>query len=396
MKRVLVLLILCMTSRTEFAEDSLRQYLESQVRYWGIARTVTPEDMDHLVDLKRLADSPGLAQEERTKAYSDLFHFTQKLRGIPEGRVPASLAAAYWSPGQSSIPPAYGSAKPGRFPDVQKTGSGKIPVILIPDIGVDASVFESFILRNKTRYHFYSVTLPGFGESNPPARNTTLNFEKLSWWNNAMTALINLIQQEHIDRPFVLGHQAGSYLAMRIALEHPDRIRGAIVLNGLLFATFPGMPERATIEERVRYVNSLTPIELFPIPSSESFFRVMMQSCSWYCKKKERQEFIIRLMSRQKPWVWWNYFAELATTDLSVQMKTLKAPMLVLPSIYDKESAGYQQSKVTMDQWDPLDHANSNLPIAVVRMEDCRSYATEDQPAKLDESIQRWIAALQK
>src|ERR1041385_3878155 len=88
-----------------FAADPLRAYIEAQTRYWGIQEKITPEQMNQLVDLKQKADQPDLSQEQRTKAYTDLFQFVQKLRGKPEGRVPGALAASYWTAGVSPIPP---------------------------------------------------------------------------------------------------------------------------------------------------------------------------------------------------------------------------------------------------------------------------------------------------
>src|SRR5262249_17808238 len=142
-----------------------------------------------------------LSQEQRTNAYTDLFHFVQKLRGIPEGRVPGALAANYWTAGVSPIPPALHSSKPEQLGNFVKKGTGKIPMILIPDIGADASVFESFMKRNQSQFTFYAVTLPGFGGTNPPARPEKMDFGARQWWNNATMAVQHFISQQKIKRP---------------------------------------------------------------------------------------------------------------------------------------------------------------------------------------------------
>jgi len=390
MKRFFLMFLFCLVNYSAFAADPLRDYLQEQTRYWGVEKTMSTADLDMLVELKRKADLPGLNQEERTKAYTDLFHFVQKLRGIPEGRVPGAMAAMYWSDGASFMPPALPSAKPRQLGNFKKRGSGKVPMILIPDIGSDWSVFDSFMQRNQTQFTFYALTLPGFSGTNPPPRPERLDFGKMKWWNNAADAVLDLMAREKMDRPVILGHQAGAYIAMKLALQHPERIRGAIVLNGLLSAVIPGMPQNATISERVSFVNRLAPAELFPYPTPEKYFQVMMQNASWFCKNKERQEYIARLMTVGAARVWWNYFAELATTDLTAEIKNLKVPMLVLPSIHDHDSPGFESSRVTLDQWASLEPSKGSLPITIVRMEDCRAYATEDQPAKLDEVIRQW------
>jgi len=378
-----------------FAADPLRAYIEAQTRYWGIQEKITPEQMNQLVDLKQKADQPDLSQEQRTKAYTDLFQFVQKLRGKPEGRVPGALAASYWTAGVSPIPPALHFSQPGQLGNFVKKGTGKIPVILIPDIGADASVFESFMKRNQSQFTFYAVTLPGFGGTNPPPRLEKLDFGARQWWHNAMMAVQHFISEQKIKRPVLLGHQAGAYLAMRFALDNPENVRGVIVLNGLLYAPLPGIAPGATQDDRVRVVNSFLPAELFPYPSPSHYLEIMRQNSAWFCKDKERQEFYTRLVTRSQPVVWWNYFAELATTDLTADIKTLKVPMLVLPSVWDKDSPGFQtQTKIELDQWTPVDQSKSSLPITVQPIEDCRAYATEDQPQKLDEAITKWTAQL--
>ena len=395
MLRDLILLFLLLFAGEVISADALRDYLEAQTRYWGIHEAMTATDMDKLVELKQKADRAGLTTEERTKAYEDLFQFVQKLRAIPIGKVPSAMAAGFWSEEQSRIPSPNHVAKPGELANFTKRGTGSISMILIPDLGGDWSVFDSYMQRNQERFTLYAVTLPGFGGSAPPVRPEKLDFAKREWWNNAEAAILRLMAEQKINRPYILGHQAGAYLAMRLALNRPQLVRGAIVLNGLLYAPVAGIPQNATASERARIVNSWTPVELFPNPSESMYRGFMLQFSAWNCKNKQRQESLAVLAAKSGSHAWWNYFAELATTDLSAEIKAVKLPMLVLPSIHDPESPGFETSKVTLEQWKGLDHSTSSLPITVVPIEDCRGYATEDQPAKLDAAIRNWTAKSQ-
>jgi hypothetical protein len=102
----------------------------------------------------------------------------------------------------------------------------------------------------------------------------------------------------------------------------------------------------------------------------------------------------VQIIGNSTSHTWWNYYAELMTTDLSDQMKSSKVPMLVLPSIHDKESPGNSSSQMTVEQWKDFAKANPSAPIQITLMEDSRSYATEDQPEKLDQVISAWLAQL--
>ena len=395
MKRNFVAVLILIFSITVFASDQLRDYMAAQTKYWGIDQTISKDDFNRLVDLKQKADVPGLTNEQRTQAYTDLFQFVQKVRGLSEGKVPAAMAASNWTEGVSPIPTLTISAKPNQLGNFQKKGTGKTPMILIPDLGADWTVYDSFMHRNNSQFTFYAITLPGFGGTAPPPSRNKLDFGAMKWWNNAEAAILDLINKQKIDHPFILGHQAGSYLAMKLAIEKPQLVRGAIVLNGLLYAEIPGIEKTATHEQRAAIANSWTPVELFPTPSQQRYRSFIEQGQAWFCKDKAQQAKFAELASKDKAATWWNYFGELATTNLTNDMKSLKVPMLVLPSVHDSESPGFQNNKVALDQWSPLDHSASSLPITVLRMEDCRGYATEDQPQKLDEVVRNWTSKLQ-
>ena len=375
------------------AADPLNEYLKAQTRYWGIEKTITEEDFNQLVGFKRRAEASGLSQEERSKAYSDLFQFVQKLRGVPQGRVPADMAASYWGPGQPAVPPIENVTKPRELGSFEKKGKGSIPMVLIPDIGADSSVFHSFMARHQNEFTFYAVTLPGFGGTSPPAAGTKLDFGKQGWWDNATAALLHFIEQENIHKPVLFGHQAGAYAAAKIALQYPEKVQGVIVLNGLLYAPVPGISAEASIAERTKIVNGWTPVELFPYPTQDQYQAMMLQRGEWFCKDKKRQSELAKMMARTTTRTWWNYFAELATTDLRNDINRLKVPMLVLPSIHDSASPGVETSKVALAQWTPLEQSKSSLPITVIPLENSRAYAMDDQPEKLGEAIRNWIRA---
>jgi len=394
MKRNLVAVVILLISAAGFGADQLRDYMKAQTKYWGIDQTISKEDFDKLVDLKQKADLPGLTTEQRTQAYTDLFQFVQKVRGFPQGKVPSAMAASNWVEGLSPLPSPTMSAKPGQLGNFKKQGTGKIPMILIPDLGADWTVYDSFMQRNNSQFTFYAVTLPGFGGTPTPPSREKLDFGSMKWWNNAETALLDFIAQQKIDHPILLGHQAGSYLAMKLAIEKPQLVRGAIVLNGLLYAELPGLEKTATHEQRIAIANSWTPVELFPTTSQERYRSFIEQGQAAFCKNKEHQAKFSELASKDKPSTWWNYFAELATTNLSDEIKTLKVPMLVIPSVHDSESPSFTNNQIALNQWSPLDHSVSSLPITVVRMEDCRMYATDDQPQKLDDAIRSWTSKL--
>src|SRR5687768_1241532 len=164
MKRTLAVIALLFIGVLGFGDDQLRSFLKEQVRYWGIEEKVSDADLNKLVELKQKTDQPELSKVERTKAYDELFHFVQKLRGLPQTSVPSAMAVSFWNrqPVSNPVP-----AKHRELGAIKNKGTGGIPMILIPDLAADWTVFDSYMEWNRSHFTFFAVTLPGFGGTAP-------------------------------------------------------------------------------------------------------------------------------------------------------------------------------------------------------------------------------------
>src|SRR5262249_52253350 len=153
----------------------------------------------------------------------------------------------------SGAKPSRGSTPLGSLGAVEKRGRGPIPMILIADIRTDWSLYRSFMERNADRYTMYAVTLPGYGGAPAPPRPEKLDLKATPWWDGAEKGVISLIEKNRLDKPVVVGMATSCFLATRLAVNHPDKIRAAVVIDGNIYATFrslanPDYP--ATLEER--------------------------------------------------------------------------------------------------------------------------------------------------
>lgn len=374
------------TSRSSSNRELIVQVIESL----GLAGKVSQEDIVQLTDLKTRAESSTLNEQERLRAYMSLFTQMSRLEsGNSQQAFLDGMAkiAVSWSPGiqkkQELIPP-------GQLAFVEKQGTGKIQVILIPDIGYSWDVFQSFVQRNASQFEMYALTLPGFCGAGLPPVPERRDFTQTPLWKNAETAVVNLIETRKLKKPVLVGHQAGAYLAMKLALNHPDMVGSVVVLNGLLYAPMPSGTDpskQASSEERAERINKSLPIELFPNPSQTQYKKYLEPFAPMLCKDPQRQQFLLQILSSSDAHNWWSYYIELMSTDLSNPIKTLKVPMLVIPSVPDKELPGREAFNVSLTQWQDL-----KLPmITVTPFENTRAFATEDSPRQLDEAISNFV-----
>jgi pimeloyl-ACP methyl ester carboxylesterase len=139
--------------------------------------------------------------------------------------------------GASSV---LAQAPPAGTLKVERHGDHGRAVILIPGLQGGPWVWQQTIAQLQKNHVVYAVTLAGFDGMPAPADGGNL-------FDRADASLLQLIEQQKIDKPVLVGHSLGGTLALRFAGEHADLIAGVVALDGL--PIFPGM-ERVSAEQR--------------------------------------------------------------------------------------------------------------------------------------------------
>lgn len=140
--------------------------------------------------------------------------------------------------------------------------AGKPALIFIPGLTCGPWEWAGEIVRLTPDYRIYALTLPGF--DGVPAIQAPL-FETVSanFWN--------LLQQQRIDRPAIVGHSLGGTLAILLAEQHPERLRKVIAVDGL--PIFPGM-QLMSVAQRTAMAKQFAQLP----PSQKSALRYMVTS----------------------------------------------------------------------------------------------------------------------
>lgn len=130
-------------------------------------------------------------------------------------------------------PPLAPLGKTTRLPDLAldlfyfEAGSPKAPsLIMIHGLGDEADTWRHVFLPLSERFHVIALDLPGFGRSEKIEGAYTPDLMK--------SAIVGLMDHLNIEKAFLMGSSLGGILAHSIAIEHPERGNGLVLVDGAL------------------------------------------------------------------------------------------------------------------------------------------------------------------
>lgn len=125
---------------------------------------------------------------------------------------PSTLHAADGDAGKT--PPAL---------KVEVSGAGRT-MILIPGLACGGNVWDGTVAHFKDTCQCHVVTLPGFAGQPAIGEPFLPQVGKL---------LSDYIRDQKLDRPIIVGHSLGGFLAFWMAIEHPDQVAAIIAVDGV-------------------------------------------------------------------------------------------------------------------------------------------------------------------
>jgi pimeloyl-ACP methyl ester carboxylesterase len=163
---------------------------------------------------------------------------TNKIKGWQAGALAAGLglAASFFYVRAKTKQAEAENPPQGRFVTVDgvrlhylEKGEGPT-LVLLHGNGVLANDFEHSGLLDRAAEHYRVIAFdrPGFGYSERPRSKV--------WTPQAQARLLrHALQELDVDSAIVLGHSWGTLVALSMALEAPDFVRGLVLLSGYYY-----------------------------------------------------------------------------------------------------------------------------------------------------------------
>lgn len=110
---------------------------------------------------------------------------------------------------------------------VEVSGRGR-PMLLIPGLTSSGEVWRGTVAEFAKDYEVHVFTLAGFAGTAPIAADT-------GWLLRQREAIVAYARERRLEKPIIVGHSLGGFLALWIAADHPELPSAVINVDGMPF-----------------------------------------------------------------------------------------------------------------------------------------------------------------
>jgi N-formylmaleamate deformylase len=255
---------------------------------------------------------------------------------------------------------AAGVAASGAYSfSVEKTGRGPA-LILIPGLYCSGDVWKETVAHYKDRYTCYSITLPGFA-GQPPLHSgaaagnagsgTAVAGDKAAVAGGSDTTLLaamgqdiaRFIVQNKLQKPLVVGHSLGGWLALKIAVTNPGLLGGVICVSSAPF--LPALSMGGISIDSARAIGTM--IKGYMVGQSpEQIRQGQVYVLPTMIRDTARIHEVMDMAVRCDPATQGEVMYELFSIDLRPEMYKLQCPVLVLGDWISYKSYGATRENV--------------------------------------------------
>ncbi len=199
---------------------------------------------------------------------------------------------------------------------VKVRGHGK-PVLLIPGLSSSGAVWDGTVAHLSEHYECHVFTLAGF------AGQPRIGEPFLETVRNAMA---DYIRQMKLDRPIIIGHSLGGFLALWLAAKNPELPGPLVILDAVPFLPAVFNPT-ATAESTKPMAEQM---RTGMAAGGEAFLKQSAAAVKKMVAGKENFDLVMSWAETTDPVAAADGMYDMFTTDLRLDVAAITAPVLVL------------------------------------------------------------------
>lgn len=277
---------------------------------------------------------------------------------------------------KSTIPPGA-TVETGAISAEEYGGKGK-EIILIPGLGGGAWSWTNMLRRFSPDHRIYALTLAEFDGRAPVAAPMI---------DKVVADIARFIEARRVDRPILIGHSLGAFIALRLGVEHAKLIGGLVTLDG--YPVFPPLAEM-NLEDRRAAASRLS--QQFKVGRDVKKFReVMREFLAARMNDPTLAANIAERAARSDPDATARYVVEMLSADIRPALDRLEAPLLALVAVNSYKN-GLSEPEIVRFYSGLFAKAPR---VAMMLVRDARHFLAEDQPEVVGAAIEGFLAGLQ-
>jgi pimeloyl-ACP methyl ester carboxylesterase len=170
-------------------------------------------------------------------------------------------------------------------------GEGNKTVIFVHGLGCDMNSWKYQRGKINGVKEVY-IDLPGFGKSEKPVADYTLEF--------FAEAVIKVMDESNIDDAILVGHSLGTAVCREVALLHPNRVKGLVDVDGV-YCLYPKDTTSVEYKEYEKAVNAFA--SSFSATDVSEVFKGFVSSLAGPKTPKEVTDYAMNTMPKTKGYV---------------------------------------------------------------------------------------------
>jgi pimeloyl-ACP methyl ester carboxylesterase len=271
---------------------------------------------------------------------------------------------------------AQSSSSPAPF-RVDVSGRGRA-VLFIPGFTNGGAVWRDAVATLGGKYQTHVFTLAGF-DGQPPLADSVA----LPVWR---AAIIQYIRDKKLERPVIVGHSLGGFLALDIAQTEPTLLSGVVNVDGLPFLPAATVPTATADAVRPMAVQVRAGMQR---SDSVQFAAQTRMALAQMLRDTSRLAEVWAMGKRSDRRVSGQAYYEMMTTDLRPSLSRITVPVLNLHAWVAYKQ--YGQTRAGLEA--VLASQYAKLPKKTIAIHDAAYHFIQlDEPAWFHEQLQRFLS----
>lgn len=258
---------------------------------------------------------------------------------------------------------------------VEVTGKGK-PMILLPGFASSGATWDSTVARYKDQYECHVLTLAGFAGV-PPIEGPLLETVRKD--------LASYIREKKLDKPAVVGHSLGGFLALWLAEKEPGLPGRLVIVDALPYLPAVMNPS-ATADSMKAPAEQMR--KMYSGPPTTDTDKMAENSIKAMVTKPEDYQMILGWSHQSDRGAMGDALYEMMTIDLRDDLDKIEAPTLVIGTWigYKQYATREQVEKNFRAQYAKLAHYD------FVLNETARHFVMLDDPSGFFQAVDRFLS----